>query len=112
MCEHEGEEDVVDVRFRIRGAGFGRRPVRRGYRGGDEGSETGGGGRDVRGEETGVDLGQDVADRFGFVGEFEGECGFEVRDEVGDCFRAEMGEVGEGEEFADVLDRDFSIMEL
>jgi len=48
-------------------------------------------------------LGQHVADGGGLVGEFEGEGGFEVREQVRDGFGAEVGEVGEGEEFADVL---------
>lgn len=63
------------------------------------------GGSDVGLEEAGIDLGEDVAEGFAFVGEFEAEGGLEVGDEVRDRFCAEVGEVGEGEEEADVLGR-------
>jgi len=55
-------------------------------------------------EEARVDLLQQVSNRFGLVGELDGEVCFEERDQLGDDLSAEVGEVRDGEEKADALD--------
>lgn len=96
--ENQGEEHVVDVGFRVRGAGVGTGlPGRRGDACVNEGVEVCNCGLDVRLEEACVDLGEDVANRLAFVGEFDGEEGLELGDEVRDCDVSKVREVGEAE---------------
>ena len=55
-------------------------------------------------EELGIELGEDVADAGGFVGELAGEEGFEEGEEVRGGGGVEGGHVGEGEEEAGGLE--------
>ena len=54
-------------------------------------------------EEAGVDLGEHVADRLGFVGELYGEGVLELGSEAGYYFDLEGCEIAESEEHADML---------
>ena len=78
MHKHEVEEDVVDVRFGVLRAGDGGDPVGACDAIIDDFAHFLHGGFDVGLEEAGVDLAEGVADGFAFVGEFDGEVGFEL----------------------------------
>lgn len=74
----EGEQHVVDVRARVLRAADAGDPGRVGHAGFDEGREAVHQGPGVGLEEAGVDLRDDVAYGFGFVGELDGKGGLEV----------------------------------
>ena len=80
MHEDEVEEDVVDVWFCVLRPWDGGDPVGAGDAVVDDFAHFLDCGLDVGLEEASVDLAEGVADCFAFVGELDGEVGFELRD--------------------------------
>lgn len=78
------EERFVDVRPELRRVVRRRDPAGRGDAVVDHRGELLGAGARVGFEEFGVDLAEDVLDGFGFLGDPEGEGGFEVGDQLRD----------------------------
>lgn len=98
MNEDEEEEGFVDVGPEFGGAVRGRDPLGGGDAVVDEGGQLLGGGVGVGLEELGFDLSEDVADRFAFFGDLEGEGGFEVGYQGGGKGGLEMFDVGHCEQ--------------
>ena len=102
MDHDKRQEDGVDVRFDLVGFGGSRGPVGGVDAFSDRLGEAGDGGAGVGLEELVVDLAEDVADRFRFVGEFDGEGRLEEGDELRDELDLEGFEVRERDEHAHV----------
>lgn len=101
--QHQGQQHIIHIPPRIFRAGCCRHPAWARDSITDDTAKPVDAGFDVRLEQAGVDLREHVADGFALAGQFDGEGGLEVRDEVRDYVGAQVGEVGEGEEDAGVL---------
>jgi len=103
--DHHVDQHAGRERRRVPGLARARgSPLGAGEAGLDGVVEAVGDGLGVDLEEARVNLLQDVLDRFGLVGELDGEVCFEERDQLGNDLSAEVGKVRDGEEKADALD--------